>query len=322
MCFYQSNMHSPHRRSSRSSAYPAVPPLWSAADLWRAFPIRPRPRDPGRIDNTNIAIVPERPRRYPGYRLPPVNSYQRYPTQRDIREWEDYDDEYEAPTARNVDRDNNVRQLRHMRAQTTDDRDERSLGRSSRDSRDKVDFAKACTKLKKLLNTAVKQFKKLEQEFQEETKLIEKYASKRILDDLWRRKIGADQETEENDDLDDIDQEMQTHASKSYFLERKVIVCLTRIVEASVDGGKDDIERQSDMLLQTKIEAAMQCIRGIWPKINSSRKQCSRLLTELTQLYEVLKAAYPESSQDTRESALDESNNQDENGIGGGQNLG
>lgn len=271
--------------------------------------------------DSDITIVQQPRPRYANYRTPPVNSYPRYSVHRDIRDWDEWDDDYEVPVAltpRNVDRTHHDH-LRHSRpVPPTEERGGRSSRRSSRDGRDKVDFEKACTKLKKLLHTAIKQFRKLEQEFQEETKLIENYASKRILDDLWKRKIGVDQELEENDDLDDIDQEMQTHSSRSYFLERKVILCLSRIVDASVDGRKDDIERQSDMLLRTKIEASMQCITEIWPKINSSRKQCTRLLTELTQLYEVLKAAYPQDAKEVQGDTFDNSNAQEDNG--GGQN--
>lgn len=235
---------------------------------------------------------------------PPLDSFTGYPVQRDIREWEEYDDDYGAQRPIRIRRER-VRDSEDVPVPapaplpTRDDRDGRSSGRSSRETRDnEVDFEKACTKLKMLLNAAIKQFRGVEKEFQDETKLIEKYASKRILDDLWRRKTGVDQDLEDNDDIDDIDQDAQTHASKAYFLERKVLACLTRIVDANVDGRKDDIERQSDVLLQTKIGAAMQCIMGIWPKISSSRKQCSRLLTELNQLFEVLKAAYPDGGKE------------------------
>ena len=117
-----------------------------------------------------------------------------------------------------------------------------------------------------------------------ETKAVEKYANKRILDDLWKRKIGASQEAEDEGDLDDIDQEMQTHASRAMFLERKFGLYLQKIIEAGIDDRKDDTERESDIVVQSKIQTAGRCIQSIWPKINSSRKQCERLLTELTQI--------------------------------------
>lgn len=225
-----------------------------------------------------------------------------------MREWdeweEDHDARYEVPIPpRNVE----CREHPVMRRAAPpspplerDERDNRSSRRSSSRGSDKVDFEKACTKLKKLLKTAIKQFQKLDKEFVDETKAIEKYASKRILDDLWKRKIGASQEVEDEEDLDDIDQEMQTYASRAMFLERKVGLCLQRIIEGGIDERNDDTERESDIVVHSKIQTAERCIRSIWPKINWSRKQCERLLTELTQLYEVLRAAYPEGEKAPR----------------------
>ena len=261
--------------------------------------------------DSHITILPDPPHNYPRYRMPPppMSSYPRYNIYRDVREYEEDEDVHEPPAVlpmRRQDREH-VRSSRHVPVPappppSRDDRDGRSSRRISRDSRDgDVNFKKACKKLKKLLQQAINLFGKLEKEFQEETKLIEKYASKRILDDLWRRKIGVDQDLEDNDDLDDLDADAQTHASRAYTLERRVVGCLSRIVEASVDGRKNDIERQLDILLQTKIEVAMQCIAEIWPKIDSSRKQCRRLLTELGQLFEVLRAAYPEGGEELKD---------------------
>lgn len=219
-----------------------------------------------------------------------------------MREWdeweEDYDARYEVSTPpRNVERREHPVMRRAAPSSPPleqDERDARSPRRSSSRVSDKIDFEKACTKLKKLLKTAIKQFQKLNKEFVDETKAIEKYASKRILDDLWKRKVGASQEVDDEEDLDDIDQEMQTHASRAMFLERKVGLCLQRIMEAAIDERKDDTERESDIVVQSKIKIAGRCIQSIWPNVNSSRKQCERLLTELTQLYEVVRAAYPE----------------------------
>lgn len=283
----------------------------SAYTMWRAplpkFPFATRRRDRGSVAEPDITIVPSPPtpryRHYPDYPPTPVSSrYPRYPMHRDMREWdeweEDYDAQYEVPTPpRNVERREHPVMRRAAPPSLpleADEHDARSSRRSSSHGSDKVDFEKACTKLKKLLQTAIKQFQKLNKEFMNETKGIEKYASKRILDDLWKRKIGASQDVEDEEDLGDIDQEMQTHANRAMFLERKVGLCLQRLIDAGIDDRKDDTERESDIVVQSKIQTAGRCIQSIWPKINSSRRQCERLLTELTQVYEVLRAAYPE----------------------------
>lgn len=266
--------------------------------MWRAsFPIRTRPRDDGSYADSyadsDVTIVnsPQVRPRYISSHAPPSVSYRRYPAYRGPREWEEWDDEYDAPVM--------IRRAAPRRTSRSSGNGDEVQGRRLQEVESKAGFQKSCETLKKLLNKAIDNFETLTRGFEEDVKLIKSYAGKPIIEQLWRRKIGVPQDADDIDELDDVDPGKQSYYTNSYDLERKVVICLHRVVEASITGKRDDIKRQADSGLQTKIEASMVCIREIWPKVQQSKEHCERLLIELSQLKVILRGDNPNETNAT-----------------------
>lgn len=295
MCF-TITMFPPNTRTHSSTSYRPFSEPWFSPVIMD-LPFRTRGRDRAR---DRYMMRPNRHDYQARYMAAP-RLYE-YVAQKGGRPYENEGDFYDDDTA--------LSPLRYDRGRR------RSYDRHSDSDCDvrqpKIEYEKARQKLNHNLHATIKFLLRTITNFDKDTEKVKAYASKKVMNELWKAKIGYGDDCDEIDDAPDVNQVMQCSYSKMNTMGNKLRVILTKVIHATIEAT-DEEEKQAASLQQTKIHMQMACIDKIWPEIHDSKKRCESLVVELQQLAKIAEPNKEQRSQISSAYQDDENSTYDNN---------